>query len=205
MAVSQPLPPKQEAFVQEYLIDLNATAAYGRAGYKAKGNVAEAAASRLLRNVKVQVRIQEAMQARSVATGITAERVLQELALLGFSDIGQVLDFTGTDPHLRPCNTIPEVARRVLASVKVKRSMEGTGEWAKEVEVTEFKLWDKLAALEKLGKHLGMFAEKHEHSGTINVHHKLTADERQAALDNIAARLGNRSLPPHPERNGTAH
>ena len=46
-----PLTPKQERFVEEYLIDLNATQAAIRAGYSAK--TAEAQGSRLLSNVNV--------------------------------------------------------------------------------------------------------------------------------------------------------
>lgn len=53
------LTDKQMRFVDEYMIDMNATAAYLRAGYKAEGNSAEAAASRLLRNVKVQEEVKK--------------------------------------------------------------------------------------------------------------------------------------------------
>lgn len=68
--------PKQEAFVREYLIDLNATAAYKRAGYVAKGNAAEVNAARLLRNAQVASAIQAGMDERAERTEITADYVL---------------------------------------------------------------------------------------------------------------------------------
>lgn len=67
---------KQERFAIEYLIDLNATAAYKRAGYGGQGNVAESAAARLLSNVKVSQFIQMAMDKRSNDLGIDAKYVL---------------------------------------------------------------------------------------------------------------------------------
>jgi hypothetical protein len=72
----KPLTPKQQEFVNQYLIDFNATNAYRRAGYKASNdNSAAAAAARLLRAVKVQAAIQEAMKARSQRTDVTADDV----------------------------------------------------------------------------------------------------------------------------------
>ena len=73
------LNPRQQMFVKEYLIDLNATAAYKRAGYAAKGNAAEVAAARLLRHVQVAEAIQAGMDARSAKTGLTAEYVLESI------------------------------------------------------------------------------------------------------------------------------
>lgn len=172
MARKKPSPKKikglterQEAFVREYLIDLNATEAYKRAGYKGTGHSAEAAAHRMLRNVEVQAAIQKAIATRAARLEISADKVLQELALIGFADIGSVLDFSGVDPTLRPANEISEAGRKTLASLKVKRYLEGHGDDAREVEVTEFKLWDKLQALANLGKHLGLFPNKIEHTG----------------------------------------
>ena len=78
--MSKPLTAQQSRFVDEYLKDLNATQAYMRAGYKAKGNAAESAAVRLLRNVKVQQTIQERMNDRAQRTQIDADFVLHGIA-----------------------------------------------------------------------------------------------------------------------------
>lgn len=154
------LNPKQERFVAEYLIDCNASAAALRAGYKS-GDVG--------RQLLTKTHVREAIAAGKARLAgkleLKAENVLREYLLLAFSDIGQVLDFSRTDPTLRPANEIPEAARRAIASVKVRRHTEGHGDDAREVEVTEFRLWDKLNALEKLAKHLGLLKEKLEVTG----------------------------------------
>lgn len=77
--------------------------------------------------------------------------------MVAFSDVGEVLNFCGTDVRLKAASDIPEAVRRVLASIKVKRYVEGTGDAARDVEVIEFKFLDKLQALVKLGLHLGLF------------------------------------------------
>ena len=73
------LTPKQQRFVEEYLVDLNASAAYQRAGYTARGNAAEADASRLLRNAKVAAAIAAAKAQRSKRTELTADWVVDRL------------------------------------------------------------------------------------------------------------------------------
>lgn len=73
------LTKKQQVFVDEYLKDLNATAAYKRAGYTANGNSAEVNASRLLRNAQVASVIQIAMDERAKRTQIDADYVLSTI------------------------------------------------------------------------------------------------------------------------------
>ncbi len=75
---------KQRRFVDEYLVDLNATQAAIRAGYSPKtaGQIGE----RLLKKVEIQTGVQEAMKARENRTHITQDRVLQELSRLAFFD-----------------------------------------------------------------------------------------------------------------------
>ncbi len=85
------LTAKQQRFVEEYLIDLNATAAYHRAGYKAKGDAAGVNASRLLGNDKVQEYIQQRMQAREKRTEITQDMVLQRWWLIATADPNELI------------------------------------------------------------------------------------------------------------------
>lgn len=85
--------PKQELFCLEYLKDLNATAAYKRAGYKAQGNSAEVNASRLLSDAKVAHKIQIAMNERAEKTGITADRVLLELWSIATADANGLVEY----------------------------------------------------------------------------------------------------------------
>src|SRR5579871_5053308 len=161
------LTPKQARFVTEYLLDLNATQAAIRAGFSAKA--AHVQGARMLRNAKVRAAIDRAQAERAGRVRIEADRVLQEIATLAFSDIGQVLDFTGDVPRLRPAQEIPEAARRAISAVKTRRYTEGRGEDAREVEVVEFKLWDRLGSLRDLGRHLKLFTDQHEHKVSVDL------------------------------------
>lgn len=78
MAKKDNLTVKQRMFVEEYLIDLNATQAAIRAGYSAK--TADQQGSRMLANVKVQQAIAERMAERSKRTGVNQDRVVLELS-----------------------------------------------------------------------------------------------------------------------------
>jgi phage terminase small subunit len=74
--INMALSDKHKRFADEYLIDMNATAAYLRAGYTARGNSAEVNASRLLRNPKVQEYIESKQQKKAEKLDLTAEWVL---------------------------------------------------------------------------------------------------------------------------------
>lgn len=161
------LTPKQKIFADEYLIDLNATRAYKIAYPKVKkDDTAAAAGARMLRNVKVAEYIQKRMKEREKRTEITQDRVLQELAKLGFFDIRKLfddsskpLDITGLDDETAAC----------IAGLEVMDVYEGAGEDKEFVGyVKKYKLSDKLKALELLGKHLGMFKDKVELSGGLD-------------------------------------
>lgn len=157
------LTDKQQRFVAEYLIDLNATQAAIRAGYSSA--TASQIGHELLQKTLVQDAIAAGQKTLAGNLQITTENVLREFARVAFSDIGQILDFSQVDPHLRPANAISEDARRAISTFKVRRHLDGHGESAREVEVTEFKLWDKLNALEKLARHLGLLKDQLEVTG----------------------------------------
>lgn len=150
---------KQQRFVAEYLIDLNATAAYKRAGYKAQGNAAEVNAHRLLRNAKVAAAIAQARQARSERTQIMADDVLRKINELASSTIAEVFDTSGVFLRLKPVKDISAEAWRTIQSIKTRHTVEGRGDDAVTVEWTEFKMQPKIPALEMLGRHLGLFKE----------------------------------------------
>ena len=93
MAKTAKLTEKQQRFVEEYLIDLNATQAAIRAGYSAK--TADQQGSRLLANVKVQQAIAERMAERSKRTGVNQDRVVLELSKIAFLKMTDVVDRNG--------------------------------------------------------------------------------------------------------------
>lgn len=141
---------KQRRFCEEYLIDLNATQAAIRAGYSPK--TANEQGARLLANVSVRARIDAAMAEQSKRTGVTADRVVRELARIAFVNPTDVVntDKATVLPNASKDNTA------AIASVKVKTSNSDTG---KSVE-REIRFHDKNKALELLGRHLGMFNDK---------------------------------------------
>ena len=99
---------KQKIFADEYLIDLNATRAYKVAYPRVKNDeVAAAAAARLLRNVKVEDYIQKRMDERAQRTEITQDRVLQELAKIGFANITDFVTIEGGLVRVKPTNQMP--------------------------------------------------------------------------------------------------
>jgi phage terminase small subunit len=148
------LTTKQEAFVREYLVDLNATQAYIRAGYSPDG--AGENAGRMMKNDEIKSAIADGLESQKQRAKLTADRILREYSYLAFSDVGEVIDFTGELPILLPANKIPERARRAIQSFKVRRIVEGKGESSREVEITEFRLWDKGRALDKLTEYVKM-------------------------------------------------
>lgn len=166
---------KQRRFVEEYLIDLNATAAYRRAGYEATGNAAEVNAARLLRNAKVAAAVAEAQQRRSVRTEITSDRVLSELARIGFSDMRKLLKWGGTVSGFdeQEAEESGEVRLSVANLVQLFDSDNLDDDMAaciSEISQTrdgalKVKLHDKQAALVSIGRHLGMFKDRIEHTG----------------------------------------
>ena len=154
---------KQQRFVEEYLVDLNATQAAIRAGYSAK--TAYAQGSRLLRNVRVAAAIREAKAARSERTQITADMVVKELAKLAFSNMANYMKVgPDGDPYLN-FGALTRDQAAALIEVTVDDFTDGRGEDAREVRRVRFKLADKRASLVDIGRHLGMFSEKQELTG----------------------------------------
>lgn len=144
---------KQRAFVDEYLIDLNATRAY-KAVYKSckKDETARVNGSRLLTNANVVAYLSQRQRDIQRRTEVTQDKVVQELAAIAFADIAdyvQVKDHGGLPMvEIVPTEDIPADKRAAIASIK--QGNNGI----------EVKLHNKLDALDKLGRHLGMFKDK---------------------------------------------
>ena len=135
---------KQKRFIEEYLIDLNATQAAIRAGYSP--DTAKSIGSENLTKPDIKAQIAKAMAERSRRTGVNADRVVMELAKIAFVNANDVID--AKTAMLKP-DALPEDTA-AIQSVKVKTFGEDGLE-------REIKMADKLKALELLGKHLGMF------------------------------------------------
>jgi phage terminase small subunit len=165
------LTPKRQRFAQEYVVDLNATQAAIRAGFAASGAAVEGA--RLLRNPKVGAEISRLQAQRNERTQISADRVLAELARIAFSDMRRFVKWGANGIELVESEALNDDDARCVA--EVSRSADGGS--------VKFKLHDKTAALERIGRHLGMFTEKMEHQLLLP---EMTREER---ADRVAALL----------------
>lgn len=145
------LTAKQKKFVEEYLIDLNATQAAIRAGYSTES--AKEIGCENLTKPNVKAEIDKAIAERSRRTGINQDRVLRELAKIAFVNPNDVINFNEATVK----SDAKEEDLAAIASVKIKNIPTEDG----EITEREIKLCDKLKALDLLGKHLGIY-DKHE-------------------------------------------
>ena len=151
------LTKKQKLFVEEYLIDLNATQAAIRAGYSS--DTAKEIGCENLTKPNIRNAIDKALAERSRRTGINQDRVLMELARIALLNPANVVDFNNAT--IREDATPDDLA--AVASVKVKRFPTKEGEGIER----EIKFYDKNKALDAIGRHMGMFKDKVEVSGTL--------------------------------------
>lgn len=158
---NRPLNVREIRFVEQYLIDLNATQAAIRAGYSPKS--ARQMGARLCTKASISAALRKGMEARSERTGITADRVLKELESLAFSDVSHyLLDPKGGKVTLAA--EAPPTAIRAVSSIKHKVIPFGEGDFIHEIEL---KLWDKVATLTLAGRHVDVhgFASRVEVTG----------------------------------------
>lgn len=160
---------KQKTFIEEYLIDLNATQAAIRAGYSK--NSAETIGFENLKKPKIANEIEKRMKERERRTEITQDRVLTELAKIGFADVTDFLSIEHDEVKIKSTTEIPTHKLGAIAAVK-----EGT----KGIEI---KLNDKGKALELIGRHLGMWTDRID----VNV-------KTSEKLDDIMKQLGGEGL-----------
>jgi phage terminase small subunit len=147
-----PLTDKQQRFVEEYLIDLNATQAAIRAGYSAK--TAEQQGSRLLRNVQVQQAVREGQEKRSGRVQLSQDEVLLELRRLYRADLRKVFNADGS---LKRLEELDDETAAAIASIDFVTVSKGEG----AVEhVTKIRRADKLGALTLAMRHLGLLNDK---------------------------------------------
>lgn len=159
------LSERDKKFADEYRIDLNPVQAAVRAGYSpatAKDAYRWLKEGDDREKPRLRARIEAALAERSRRTGVSADRVVRELARIAFANMTDVVDVERA--MLKPGASRDDTA--VIASVKVKSGEDFTER--------EIKLADKLKALELLGKHLGMYADK-----------LILTDDRPVIIDNI--------------------
>lgn len=163
------LTDKQAIFVEEYLIDFNATRAAMASGYSK--DTAYSIGSENLRKPEVQSAIQDRTKSKMSSLGITQQRVLLEYLKIAFADITNYVEFghreapvIGMDGPVRDANG--EVMKETVAYVTIKDSSNVDGTLIHEVKQSRdgvsVKLHDKLKALEALSKYLDLLPDHHK-------------------------------------------
>ena len=184
------LTAKQQRFCDEYLIDLNATQAAIRAGYSKKR--ASEQAYQLLHKTTVQEHIAKRQRDRVERTEITQDAVLKELAIIAFSNAADYANVVEKEAmaNVEGC-MIPlydskgnpvkyRTVEPVLTSELTEEQKKALSVIKKGRDGFEVKPYDKVRALELLGKHLGMWTEKVELDADVELNIKIDYGEDDA-------------------------
>lgn len=179
------LTAKQRAFCDEYLIDLNATQAAIRAGYSPE--TADVIGSENLGKPVIQARIQQQMGERAKRTEINADRTLKELARIGFSNITDYAKLVTKpvkkqewNPETHQYEEV-EVLEQVIELVDTDQLSDAKKAAVASIRNTKhgisIVLYDKVRALELIGRHLGMFTDNIKIQQPNNPFEGLTTEE----------------------------
>jgi len=147
---------QQLAFVEEFIVDHNGTAAAIRAGYSPGG--ASRTATRLLTYPYILEGIIERMDARSERTGITADMVLQRVWLLANFNIGKFLRTNDEGVAVYDFSEATEEDWYCIQEYTVDQI--GRGQDVIPADRLKIKTYDKLRALELAGRHVDVQAWK---------------------------------------------
>lgn len=171
------LSARQRRHAAEYIIDLRADLSAIRAGYSESWARKLAAIS--LAKPEVAAEVARLMAAREERTQVTQDRVVAEYAKLAFLDPRKFFD---DDGGLIPIHELPADVAAALAGVDVVESRVGTDEDGKPIfaPVRKIKFADKRGSLDSLARHLGMFTDRVEHSGSLDHYVRALTPEQVA-------------------------
>lgn len=172
----KPLTDKQQRFVEEYLVDSNATQAAIRAGYSKK--TANEQGTQNLAKLSIKAAIEEAQKEVSDKLGITQERVAKEYAKLGFANMRDYAKWHDDKVDLTHSDDLTEDQTAAVAEVsQTIGATAGSGS-------IKFKLHDKKAALDSLSKMFGFFnKDKSDDSGMTYIEYLSVVVQRDKAND----------------------
>lgn len=162
----RPLDENEQRFVEEYLIDRNASRAYRTVYPGSTHHTARRHGYQIRNRPNVAREIEAAIRAQSVRTRVTADLALKEIARVAFSDIYDLFD---PETHqLRQPRHIPYETRKAISSIKVARVRTTTttrsrGRTQTTTSISDsivtYTLWPKMEALGRLCRHLGLDTE----------------------------------------------
>ena len=162
------LSARQRRFVEEYVASANGTQAAIKAGYSP--STASVQASRLLAKDKIRAAIQVEAAPLREKLQITQERVVEETGKLGFSDLRDVARWNEEGLVLLPSDEIDADAAAAIKKITSRTTKRLTKSGDEVVMTyTTIELHDKVAALDKLAKLLGLYTERIDLEGDIDV------------------------------------
>lgn len=156
--------PKQQRFVDEYLVDLNATQAAIRSGYSK--DTAHSIGHENLSKPEIQAAVAVRRAEIAAKLRVTPEKIIAEYAKLAFANTLDYVRVTDAGDAVVDLSELTRDQAAAISELTVDQYLDGRGEDARAVKKVKFKLADKKGALDSLAKHLGMFIERHEHSIT---------------------------------------
>lgn len=148
---------RQENFINEYLIDLNATQAAIRAGYSK--NTAKFIGYENLTKPYIETAIRERREQLTAKQGVTQEKVIKEYARIAFLDPSE---FFNSEGKLIPLHELSKDVVATIAGMDHVISRIGTGDDSEIEHTKKIKICDKLKALDSLARHLGLFEKDNE-------------------------------------------
>jgi phage terminase small subunit len=163
------LTPQQELFVRQYVLDLNATKAAMRAGYSKK--TARVQGSALLIRPAIQAAVKARMDRRMEKVDVKTDEILALMRKFAFTDLSGVIEIRGGKTYISDTAVLTEDQMACIS--EIKQTADGV----------QVKLISREKMIELLGRHMGMFTDKLEHSGSLKVAHTMTDEE----LERIAA------------------
>lgn len=163
--ISSVLTDREKVFVGEYIISLSSKDAAEKAGYS-KGTAATIASTWVSdpkKKPRVYKAIEEAMRKREHRTEVTQDRVLLELARIGFASIKDAFD---ENNNLKEIKDLDDDVAAAISSIEIEDLFDGRGADRTHIGYTKkIKFWNKNDALNTIAKHLGMLKEKMELTG----------------------------------------
>lgn len=172
------IPLRKQAFICEYLVDFNATAAVIRCGYSKNG--ASDRAYDLLRDPQVRAAISKLFDGR----GVTAHRLIQEYANIAFANATDYVEIVDGRVTVRDTSEWTPEQKRAVVEISETITKYGTA--------VNVKFADKLRALDSLARARGMFVDRVDVSGTVKHEHETSREAIQETIEGLFERLASR-------------
>lgn len=181
------LNPRQQRFVQEYLVSLSATQAARLAGYSHP----QVQGPRLLLNVAIKQEVERKRGRIADKLEVTAERVVQEYARIAFANLSDAARWTDTSFGAVASDNLDANTAAAIKSVTLKRTVTREGKSDRETEHTEqrIEMHDKKGALDSLARHLGLFKADQIDLTTLRAMAELGAAQSGVTADELLAEV----------------